>query len=178
MAIELSPEQRRRRSSLSSRIVFVSSLLLLFLAIASFIGLRFYQKKKAEELEGLKRMLETSDIQEMKNLEKEILKTKEKIESFSVLVENYQKISPVFEFLKETNHKQAYLTNINFYLEKEKKLEVSGKTKDFKTLSEQVFLYRADSRTTKAELTKADIDPETGLIVYTVTLYLNWENLQ
>lgn len=173
MAIEIVPRPKEKRGRISlSGVLFYLSILLFFLGIFGFLTIKYYQKKTNKEIEETKRVLIEKESEEIKNLEKEILKNKEKIDIFNNLFNSYRKTSGLLRFIKEYCHKKVYLTELELS-PFENQAEISGKAETFEALGGQMLLFWNSEFVEEAKLMDVLIDPEKGEIQFDIKLTLD-----
>jgi len=145
----------------------------IFLMVGTIIGcfLISYLKKEAEiKEEKLKKELEAIK-EEILPLEKKLQLTKKKIDDFSLLINQHQKVSHFFPFFENLIHPQVWFSNFKFD-GKRREVIVSGEAESFKVLGQQRLIFKGSPLIKKSTLSKISIGEE-GKIHFTFNLSLD-----
>lgn len=168
MAIRIIPTPPKRAPAWES-ILFYLSLILLMSIVGGFIILDKKiipsQEQKLIELKGI--IAKTKTPKE-KALEKELKAYQKKIEDFSFLLSRHQKTSKIFSFFESTSHPKIWFASFNSDFRRHQ-ATVSGFTESFKTLGQQLLVFKKHPSVEKVELTRISIG-ERGKIRFTFNL--------
>lgn len=146
-------------------------IFLLILIILVFFILNSYQKKLEIYLQSLEDQISKGKIQEIKNLEKEILDKKEKIDIFKPLLESHLFNTNFFNFLASSTHPQVFFSKVDLN-SKEATVSLSGQTDSFSTLGQQILIFSQKDLISDLNLTNFSISKE-GKVNFDLKLKLN-----
>jgi len=161
MAIEIVPKEKIKKIT-KEGLLFYASLGLLVVALLSFAFLFYYEKKSLDTISELNDSLAQQQTQERKELSKRVFLAKEKIESFSVLINDHRKSSNAFSLLEGNTHPEAYFTNFGLTPDKGA-MTLQGETENFETLAQQIMIFREDESVKEINLSGTGMGKEGGV---------------
>ena len=150
---------------------FYISCALLAVVILGYAALFYFEAKAFGVLQDLEEKIAQVATKEEKVTEAKVLSAQKKISDFSKLLKNHQKSSNFFTFLEENCHPKVWLTEVALNPEKAEAL-VSGKTADFETLGQQLFIFQQHELIQSVDLTNLLIGKK-GETEFSFYLYLN-----
>ncbi|MBL7156305.1 MAG: hypothetical protein ISS87_01770 [Candidatus Pacebacteria bacterium] len=175
MAIEIIPKQREKKKikiSVFDILYYIISILLV-LSFLSYLGLIFLIKTSETRLGELGTAIIEKQTKETQELEKRVLATKKKIDTFAILINDHKQTSNMFSFLAETSHKKAFFSDLKLNVESFT-ADIFGKTEGFKTLGEQVLIFNEENLIKDVALTEVNIGKQ-GKIEFNLTLLFDSE---
>lgn len=152
-------------------ILFYLSLALLIFSISSYFVLDNSFKERKNKLAELEEVLLKGRTAEDNVLENEILISQKKINDFSQLIEKYSKASGIFVFLQEKSHPQVFFSKFNLDLQKSQ-ITLSGQTQSFKTLGQQLLIFKEEEIVRSANLEAISMNRE-GKVGFNLSLFLD-----
>jgi hypothetical protein len=158
MKIESEKKERFDQTKKSNVILNISIFVLIFSVVGLFISNIFLKKAGAEKIELEKELTEMMTT-EKKELESEVLSRKRKIDEFSSLFNNHLLPSKVFGVIQKSTHPQTWFSDFDLSSDKGD-LEVSGETKSFETLEQQIYILEAEPSITKVSIDDFSINEE------------------
>ena len=150
---------------------FYISCALLVVVILGYAALFYFEAKASGVLQDLEEKIAQVATKEEKVTEAKVLSTQKKISDFSKLLKSHQQSSNFFTFLEENCHPKVWLTKVELNPEKAEAL-VSGKTADFETLDQQLFIFQQHELIQSIDLTNLLIGKK-GETEFSLYLYLN-----
>lgn len=168
--VDIIPKETPKTSK-TLNFFFYFSIFIFILAITGYFVLNASLNKNKNTVQALDQEIKQIMTEERVELEKEIIFIKEKIDKFSLLVNNRSIARPVFEIIERSTHPQAWFTDFSFET-KESKLSLSGETQNFITLWQQIFIFQQEEKINRLELVNFSIN-EKGLINFEADLYFN-----
>lgn len=163
--VDIIPKQQE--TELSS-IILTTAVVILVVAVGSFGLFTFLKAKTAGELSEATELLMQGKSKEEATLESSIISVKRKIEDFAALAQTRSNPSSFFEFVEENTHPNVIFSQLGLN-PKEKKAVMSGYTKTFKNLEEQIVQLRGQSEIEEIELTTISLG-EAGQVRFTLSL--------
>jgi Tfp pilus assembly protein PilN len=145
MAIEIGPQPKAKKTSLTD-VIFYVALILLVMLVAGFFILNAWQKKLDVQLAEIKKSLERTD--EEKALEEEIFGSPNKvglqqeIQDFSSLVDSQKLPLNVFNFLQESTHPRVWFQRFGLDVQ-QGSLSLSGFAESLEALNQQIMIFRS-----------------------------------
>ncbi len=163
MAIEIIPKQKleKKKTSILDMLYYFAVSLPFFLFLI-YLGVILFHNRAEARLAELDFLIAQQETPEAKALEKKVLKQKEKIDIFSNILLSYKKSSPCLELLKSVCHKQVVFTNAEIISEMSQ-IILSAETNDFKTLIEQILLFKQEPLIENVQLIKGSVQEEGGI---------------
>jgi len=104
-------------------------------------------------------------------LKKKVLTYKQKIDDFSLLLNQHQKTSKFFPFFENIIHPQVWFSSFSLDV-KNAQVTVSGTAKSFKVLGQQLLIFQGNSLIKETKLSRISMSRE-GEIHFTFNLSLN-----
>lgn len=155
---EIIPKQNESRIS--------GATLLFLLALAVFLGISFFffltRSTEVEvdiELRRTREELARGKTPEEKQLERTILRTREKLEDFARVSSNAAHPAPVFRFLEERTHPNVTFTQLNLQ-PKSFQAALSGSARDFQSLDEQMNVLKERTELISSRLSNIGLGPD------------------
>lgn len=131
-------------------LLFYSSLLIFFLILASYGGLAILnpsqQKTKEKSIEEIK--LKQENLRP--ELLNEIFLLDERLKNMRMLLSRHTFVSNVFRLIESDSHPLVHFINFSLITDS-RKLEVTGETANYTTLSKQIGILERDPQIEKVE---------------------------
>lgn len=140
---QIIPKIKREEPSNSKNGFFFFSLILLISVVGGYFAIGHLQTKALENLSQIKQAIAETQSSENKEAKKRVEKAKEKIDTFSVLINEHQEATKVFSLLEKDVHPGVYFTSFSADTE-DSNIVVSGLAKNFQSLGQQIFIFEAD----------------------------------
>jgi len=151
-----------------SSIALTAALVLLVVAVGSFVLFTFLKARTQGRLTQATEQLLAGKSVEEAALESRILSTKTKIEDFAAIVGMRSNPSPFFTFIEANTHSEVSFSQLALNPQGGKAV-VNGETRTFRNLEEQVAQLRAHEDAKEVELTAITLG-EAGQVRFTLTL--------
>jgi hypothetical protein len=158
----------RPKQSKKVMFAFYSAVFFLIFSILGYLMTNVFLQKAHEEKSDLETKLDEMMTTEKKELEEEITLLKNKINEFSFLLDNQLQSSKIFEFTQRITHPQVWFSNFSLNSERGV-LDISGKTQNFETLGQQIFILEDEPVIEKVSLDSFSINEE-GKIDFELSL--------
>lgn len=158
------------------KIVPYVSLSVLIAVILGFALLSYFEGKSAASLQDLEYKIGQVGTGEEKAMEKEVLAAGRKIDDFSGLLDEHQKLSGLFELLEETCHPQVWFSKFSFNSEGQE-LQISGTASNFQTLEQQLVIFQSQELIKSITLSNLAINKK-GDIDFSINISLAAEAIQ
>lgn len=173
MAIEIIPRSKtKKKDKVSSLdILYYCVVILLFVSPLIYFGLYLGKEKLNSRLEELEILIEEEN-EKIMPLEQKVLAYKYKIDLYANTLNSYRKASSLFGFLADVCHKKSFFSEINLNV-KEARATLGSRTKDFKTLREQVLILRNEDLIRNIELSGIVINKKEGGINFVLDILFN-----
>lgn len=165
--VEIIPRREERNPQIVN-VLFIASLLLAVAAAGGFFILKSLQERQRVSIQNMEQQLLAEPSLEQKQLEKEVLGFKQKLDDFKALADGRRTPLPVFSFLETSVHPAAVFTGLTVNLEKNKIL-LAGETDTFGHLDEQILLLRRKSEVQDLQLEKIKLG-EQGRVEFSVSI--------
>lgn len=130
---------------------FWSGLLLFTGVVAGFLVLKILEARTSTEITLLEEQLAKEKTPEELKLEKTVLNYEQKLKDFSSLIQSRENVLPFFAFLEENTHPAVFFTRFTLNA-KERKLSLGGEALDFKTLDQQLAIFKTSEKVASAEV--------------------------
>ena len=130
---------------------FYGGLFLLIAVVAGFWFLKVLGTRTFSEIASLEEQLSKEKTSEELKLEKTVLSYEQKLKDFSSLVKSRENVLPFFAFLEENTHPAVFFTSFTL-TPKERKLSLGGEALDFKTLDQQLAIFKTSEKVASAEV--------------------------
>ncbi|MFH1582644.1 MAG: hypothetical protein ABIA08_02705 [bacterium] len=150
-------------------ILFYVLIFLLIISIVSFFILNNSLDNSLKNLEDLETVIDQEKALEDISLETEVLSYKVKIQDFKTLSEEHKANTKSFTFLEETTHPLVWFSSFELFT-KESKLLLSGKTKNFESLGQQLLVLKEREELNDFRLISSAINKE-GQIDFNLLIY-------
>jgi len=132
---------------------------LLIVVVLTYATLFYFEGKALNSWQELEDKTAQVGSKEDKKTEVKVLTAKEKINDFSELLQGHKRASSFFAFLEETCHPKIWFSEVELNLEQTRAL-LSGKTSNFQTLGQQIFIFREQASIARVELINLSIGQE------------------
>jgi len=146
----------------------------IFLILASLGTLFFFNnsiKNANKNLENLEQAFISQKSPESLKLEEYVLDSKQKIKDFEVISKQHKSISNIFDILEKSTHPKLWFSGFELIL-LNSKVSLSGEASDFKTLGEQISIFKANENIKETILSEATINPK-GNVEFKLQLTLD-----
>ena len=150
-------------------ILFYVLIFLFIVSIAAFFILNNSLNNSFKNLEDLESIVIENRTPEDASLEAEILSYKEKIQDFKFISEGHKANTKSFTFLEEVAHPFVWFSSYELFA-KESKLLLSGKSKDFESIGQQLLVLGEKEELNDFKLTSASVNKE-GQIDFDLLIY-------
>lgn len=154
--VELIPKRGRKKVLPLQNIIFFASLLALLLTVGGYIFLFFSVNKASLDLKNIEGEVTQKGTAAEKQLESEVFDVQKRINNFSTIISQHQKISPLFLKIQENAHPQVWFNSFDLEA-KTKILELRGQTLNFQTLAQQLSILRGESLFKEIKLSELSI---------------------
>ena len=165
--VEIIPKKDLESSKKLNSLFYAAVLFLLFSVGGYFVLDNLLQRAEKESI-LLKSELAEVMTAEKVSLEKEVLGAKDKIDKFSILVDQHLVSSRIFRIVEGKTHPKAWFREFNFDPIKGE-LKISGETQNFVTLGQQTLLFKEEPRIESVNLISFLINQE-GKIDFSLLL--------
>ena len=142
-------------------ILFYFSLFLLIAVIFGYFFLISLENKSLTALQDLEEEIAKTGTKEERALEVGVFANQREIKDFSILLSEHQKASNFFDLLERACHPGVWLTDLELNL-KASKAVVSGKSLDFQTVGQQLFILQGQSSIRDINLSDLSIGEDGG----------------
>lgn len=173
MAIEIVPKPKKEIQTQLSSLNFFYYLVIgsLMLSFLSYFVLNILTNRAEKKLSELETAIFEKETREIKNLEQEVILTKEKIDSFADLLKVHKKSSNFFEFFKQNCHQQVVFSKLDIdTLTNE--VVLAGIANNFRVLGEQILIFQVQDLITKVDLVSSTLGKE-GKIEFNLEIELD-----
>lgn len=153
--------------------LFYLSLILLIVSFVSYLFLNYALTKSQVSLQEIKDVLAEKETPERVSLENEILTSKQKIQNFSEITNQYLVSSKIFDFFQENCHPKVYFKSFNL-ISSSGLVAVSGETDSFKSLGQQELIFINNPVIKEAVLSNVSMGKE-GVISFSFSVYFKAE---
>ncbi|TSC56939.1 MAG: hypothetical protein Greene071421_449 [Parcubacteria group bacterium Greene0714_21] len=150
---------------------FYGGLFLLIAVVAGFWFLKVLGTRTFSEITSIEEQLSREKTPEERTLEKTALTYEEKLKDFASLVKSRENVLPFFAFLEENTHPAVFFTSFTLTV-KERKISLLGEALDFKTLDQQLTIFRASEKVAFSEVSDIAIGDK-GRVTFQFVLLLN-----
>lgn len=175
MAIEIVPKEKIKGIKRED-ILFYLSLSLLVIALLAFVFFIYYEKKSLETIRELDDALARQKTKERTELAQRVFAAKKKIDKISLLLSNHKKNSNVFGFLEGVTHPKAFFSSFGLDADK-RSLSLEGKTESFKTLGQQIIIFKQEEPMKEINLLRTGMGRE-GEVSFSFGILLGPEILK
>lgn len=150
---------------------FYGGFFLLVALVAAFLVLKVLMGKTMTDIGSLEEQLSREKTTEELNLEQSVLNIELKLKDFSSLTQSRTDTLPFFEFLEAKTHPAVFFTSLTLN-SKEQKLSLSGEALDFKTLDQQLTIFKESEKVASVQVSDIAIEG-TGRVTFQFTLFLH-----
>ena len=157
-------------------ILLYASLITLSIVILLCAVFGYFQNKLSQEIQAKESELLQIGTPEQKILEKEILAYEKKIQNFGILLNSHQYNTNFLKLLENLAHQDTVFTDI-FLDASEYKAVITGETKTFKTLGDQLKIFEQEEMLKNVELSNMSMGKE-GKVQFTFNLEIEPEIFQ
>jgi cell division protein FtsL len=140
------------------KIFLIFSIFIFLLSLLLFFYLFDSEKKLKKEISNFEEKISASKTEEIKSLEKEILRYQREISDFSKIIETHVFPSKFFQILEKNTHPKVYFSRFDFDLANSK-CTLSGTAQDFYTLGQQFDIFK-NNRSFQTKLSKISFGKE------------------
>lgn len=139
-------------------ILLIVELLLIIILVISYLYFIFSSEKMEKIL--IKTPQEVNLEQDIAAKETELKLLKTKIDTFAQLLEKHQKTANLFSFLEKVCLPDVWFSKFDFSSEA---LTISGHTKDFVSLGQQILAFQAEPVVKEVKLSEISLVPKGGV---------------
>lgn len=150
-------------------ILFYILIFLFIVSIASFFILNNSLNNSLKELGDLESIISKDKTPKNLSLEAEVLDYRGKIQDFKFISEGHNNNTKSFTFLEEIVHPFVWFSSYELFT-KESKLLLSGETKNFESLGQQLLILAEREELNDFKLSSASINKE-GQIDFNLLIY-------
>lgn len=158
MAIQLVPRPEEKKPFWVD-ILFYLSLILVIAAASSYFVLNSLQEKTEKKIQSLNEELVKASASPEAALEKEVLDYQKKIDDFSVLLGSYRYSSQIFPFIESITHPKVSFSSFSAVID-ENSIQVSGVADSFRTLGQQLIIFKNEKLIKEVELSGISLAKE------------------
>lgn len=172
MEVEIVPRPKTKPSKIISILLYVS-LVFLILTAGAYFQLSSIEKKRTQELDGLKETLvqkETSS--DLKQLQGRLIVYKEKIDKVSFLLDSYRVGTNFFKFLEKYTHPKVRVSSVNVAIS-DSEVSVSGETTNFTTLIQQMYVFERNPQVRGLKLSTFAATKDKKKVNFTINFSLS-----
>ncbi len=160
----------------TSRLYEISPYIVFGLVVAViliYIALFYLENKSSKILWDLQEKIAQVGTKDEKALEAQVLLDKEKIDDFSKLFANHQRVSKFFKFLEENCHPKIWFNQLKLSTQ-DSQITFSGETSNFETLGQQMIIFQNQTLVKNIEISDLVIG-KTGRVNFTFSFLLDPE---
>ena len=159
---QIIPQMKRGESVNGKNIFFFFALFFLFAVLGVYFIIGYFQSKALENLSQINQAIAETQSSENKDAKKRVEKAKEKIDTFSLLINKHQEATKVFSLLEKDIHPNVYFFSFSADTEAST-IIVSGSAKTFQSLGQQIFIFEADPVIKEVSLSGVSITSTGGI---------------
>src|SRR4030042_4982147 len=148
--VEIIPKETAKLPGWVNSFLF-AFLIILLLSIFGYFILNSSVKRAGDYLQGLTMSLNDLRSLERSTAEKEVLKYNNKIGYFFQLLDSHLETSKIFDLIQQSSHPQVWFTKFNLNATGDKAI-LSGKTRNFANLGQQILILGQEDWVSKVEL--------------------------
>ncbi len=167
--VEIIPKETAKLPGWLNNLLF-AFLIILILSILSYFILSSSVKRAGDVLQGLTMSLNELRSMERSAAEREVLKYNNKIGYFFQLLDNHIRSSKIFDLIQQSTHPQIWFTKFNLNAVGDKAI-LSGKTRNFENLGQQILIFEQSDWISKVDLQKVSISNE-GNVDFELSIYI------
>lgn len=156
--VEIIPKETAKLPGWLNNLLF-AFLIILLLSILSYFILNISVNRASNALQGLTTTLNDLRSLERSAAEREVLKYNNKIGYFFQLLDNHLETAKIFDLIQKSTHPQTWFTKFNLNATGDKAI-LSGKTRNFANLGQQILILEKSDWVSKADLQKVSISKE------------------
>ena len=138
-----------------------------------YIVLLSLGNKASKTMEDLQERIAQVGTKDEKAVEAQVLLDKQKIDDFSGLFANHQKVSNFFKFLEENSHPKIWFNKLILNSEGSQ-VVLGGETANFETLGQQIVIFQNQELVKNVEITDLAIG-KNGRATFSFSLSLDPE---
>ncbi len=170
--VELIPKHARKETPWQKIFLYSVAGFLALVLLAS--GALFYLENKSQaELQQLEGEIAQVGTPAEKQLEREVFGTEKQISDFAKIFKAHQKPSRLFPLLEENCHPQVWFSLFELNMEN-RQVQLAGHTLNFRTLGEQLAIFRQQEMIKEINLTDLSIGEE-GQTDFSLSLVISPE---
>jgi len=163
--VKIIPRPKEKPSRLVN-FLFSFSLILILGLLGGYLFLGIQTSSLQDKKQELQREIEKI-ISEREELKEDILRSQDKIEDFKEVFQNHKFASRFFDFLESSCHAKVQFTSLNLGAESSV-ANLTGKTENFKTLGEQLLVFKGDKNIKGLEVSNISLDQD-GKVRFNLT---------
>lgn len=141
-------------------LLFYGAILIFGGVVIMFFLFEYWHDKTTDTLENLEETLTKGRTAEDIQLEKEVFLWKNKIDDFFSIIRSRKNPIPFFSFMEANTHPQVFFSQTSLSLS-DNKVSLGGETSDFRTLEQQMFVFRTRKEIETFTLSNIGIGQET-----------------
>lgn len=160
--VQVIPRETKPQASKLNTILPWLSLLLVFIVLAAVFFFSLRIKAGNERLAELDKQLSEAKSQEQAETEKKLRTYKKKVNNMLDILRQRERAAMFYTFLEDLVHPNIYFTGLS--LDMEKGIAVlEGLSKDFKSLGQQVAVFKNSDYVYDAQATAVSLVEEEGI---------------
>lgn len=163
--VKIIPRPREKPSRLVN-FLFSFSLILILSLLGSYLFLGTQTSSLQGEKQDVRRKIEEI-IGERRGLKEDISGFQGKIEDFKEVFQNHKFTSIFFDFLESSCHLKVQFTSLSLDTESSV-ANLTGKTDNFKTLGEQLLVFKGDKNIKGLRVSNVSLDQD-GKVRFSLT---------
>ena len=146
---------------------------LVAVVVLAYIVLSYLENNASKTMENLQERIAQVGTKDEKVLEAQVLLDKEKIDDFSKLFADHQRVSNFLKFLEENSHPEIWFNKLILNSE-DSEVVLAGETANFETLGQQIVIFQSQELVKNVEISDLSLG-KNGRATFTFTLSLDQE---
>ena len=157
--IDIIPKIEQRPPIWLSILLYLSIILLLA-SVAGIFSFRYLKNKAETSLLGIEQQISSAKTSR-ETLEQEVLRYKQKIDDFSLLLNTHKAALNFFPFLEKTCHPKTQFTELTLSVN-DTRAGLSGITESFEALEQQINILEKQEQVKEVYLARISMAKEGG----------------
>lgn len=170
MVIQIIPKDQEKSFSLGN-VLFYLSLVLVLIFLVSYGVLFFLLKNTEKNISALDQKIAVAASSPEAVLSRELLADQQKIKDFASLLSAHKYSSQQFSLIENLAHPKIFFSDFSFDMNK-KIIDLSGKADSFKTLDQQITIFKKEKTIQQVEISKIGFDKD-GKVQFGLKLTLD-----
>ena len=173
MAIEITPQKRKKKSLFTTITGIVAAFLLVAFA-GSYLYFYITSRGLVERVGGIKEGSRELD-KSIKNKEEELLIFQRRISDISSLISGHKNVGKIFDFINKNTIPAVWFDEFKYDETEIGSFLISGELQSFFLIEQQIVVFRSQDLVKDARLEKVSINEESGLIEFSIRITLKPE---